>query len=61
MLKQRTGKSTIHINGDIMNAELLFQTINSVNQVTYLRTVSNWGYKFCSEEGGKRAHSYTRG
>ena len=34
MLKRRRGKSTIHFNGDVMNAEILFQTINSVNQVS---------------------------
>ena len=29
ILKQRTGKTSIHFNGDSMNTELLFQTINS--------------------------------
>ena len=32
ILKQRKGRSTIHFNGEFMNTELLFQTINSVNQ-----------------------------
>ena len=42
ILKRRNGKSTIHFNGDFMNTELLFQTINSVNQVRIYAAVTNW-------------------
>ena len=46
MLKRRRGKSTIHSNGDVMNTELLFQTINSLNQVSINAAVTNWCYNF---------------
>ena len=45
-LKRRNGKSTIHFNGDFTNTELLFQTINSVNQVSIYAAVTNWCYIF---------------
>ena len=50
ILKRRNGKSTIHVNGDFMNTELLFQTINSVNQVSIYAAVTNWCYKFALKD-----------
>ena len=44
ILKQKKGKSTIHLNGDFMNTELLFQTVNSVNQLSIYAVVTNWCY-----------------
>ena len=41
MLKQRRCKSTIHFNGEFMNTELLFQTTNSVNQVSIYAADTN--------------------
>ena len=35
ILKQRKGRRTMHFNGDSMNTELLFQTIQSVNLRIY--------------------------
>ena len=46
MLKRRRGKSTIHFNGDVMNTELLFQTTNSVYQVSIYAADTNWRYNF---------------
>ena len=48
ILIQRKGESTSHINGDSMNTELLFQKINSVNQVS-----TNWCYKFALKKNEK--------
>ena len=53
MLKQRIGKSTIHFNGYFMNTELLFQTVNSVNQVSIYAAVTNWCYKFALKKKEK--------
>ena len=50
MLKQRKVKSTIHFNGDFMNTEQLFQTINSVNQVSIYGVVTNWCHNFVLKE-----------
>ena len=53
ILKRRNGKSTIHFNGDFMNTELLFQTINSVNQVSIHAIVTNWCYNFALKKEEK--------
>ena len=46
ILKQRKGRCTIHINGDLKNTELLFQTVHSVNQLSVYGAVANWCYQF---------------
>ena len=38
ILKRKKGEETIHFNGDSSNAELLFQTVHSVNQLQYSRS-----------------------
>ena len=53
ILKQKTGKTSIHFNGDSMNTELLFQTIHSVNQLSVYGAVANWCYRFGSTEEEK--------
>ena len=55
ILKQKTGKTSIHFNGDSMNTELLFQTIHSVNQLSVYGAVATWCYRLGSteEEKGK--------
>ena len=54
-MKQKKGKRTIHFNGDSMNTELLFQTINSVNQLCVHGAVANWCHQFdlTEEEKGR--------
>ena len=42
ILKKKKGHETIHFNGDSTNTELLFQTIISVNQLSFYGAVANW-------------------
>ena len=60
ILKQRTGKSTIHFNGEFMNTELSFQIIHSGNPASIFAVVTNWCYGFFLKKE-ERTHSYTRG
>ena len=55
ILKQRKGKYTIHFNGDFINTEILFQTVNSVNELSVYGPVANWCYQFglTEEEKGR--------
>ena len=53
VLKQKKGKSTIRLNGDIVNAELLFQTVHSVNQISIHAAVTDWCYQFGLTNDGK--------
>ena len=46
ILKKKKGKSTIHFNGDSMNAELLVQTHHSANQLSVYGAVANWCHQF---------------
>ena len=41
ILKQRIGKSTVHLNGDSVNMELLLQTVHSVNQISIYAAVTD--------------------
>ena len=59
ILKQKRGRITIHFNGDTVNTELLFQTVQSVNQISVCAAVTDWCYQFGStnEEKGSNRHS----
>ena len=46
ILKQKEGKTSIHVNGDSRNTELLFQTVHSVNQLSVYGAVADWCYQF---------------
>ena len=52
-LKRRTGKSTIHFNGDFRKTELLFQTLNYENQVSIYAVVTNCCYNFALKKNEK--------
>ena len=61
ILKQRKGKCTVHFNGDLMNTELLFRTVHSVNQLSTYGAVANWCYQFALTEEEKRKSRYSCG
>ena len=61
ILKQKTGKTSIHFNRDSMNTELLFQTIHSVNQLSVYGAVVNWCYQLGSTEEEKGTSQYSCG
>ena len=42
ILRRMHGKDSIHINKDVLNAELLFKIIFSPNQLSICGAVSNW-------------------
>ena len=44
-----------------MNTELIFQTINSVNQVSIYAAVTNWCYKFALKKDDKEHIPTLRG
>ena len=46
ILKQKRGRSTTHFNGDAVNAELLFQTVHSVNDISVHAAITNWCCQF---------------
>ena len=45
VLKGRNGSSTIHLNGDSINAELLFQKNHSVNHINIYAAITDWCYQ----------------
>ena len=45
-LKRKGGKSTVHFTAEIPNAELLFHSIHTANQLSIYGAVSNWCEEF---------------
>ena len=49
--RRMKGKDSIHMNANVLNAELLFKIIFSTNQLSICGAVSNWCYQFGLQEG----------
>ena len=54
ILNQKGGKNTTHFNGDLVNTELLFQTVHSVTQISVYAAVTDWCYQFGLTDEEKR-------